>query len=55
MAEADWQAEGVELLTDDPLLIGERDGTFYLLECFDPTPLESFVRETFSEDGNLRN
>lgn len=46
IAEVDeW---GIEPRPADPLLVGESNGLFFLLDRFDTTPLESYVSKEFS-------
>jgi hypothetical protein len=54
VAEAgDWtwaEADNLptRLVNGDPLLVGEKNGAFYLLHVFDMTPLEEYVRKEFT-------
>lgn len=32
----------------DPLLLGEKDGKFYVLDCFDLTPAEEYIKREFA-------
>lgn len=45
VAEADWQAREKE--TGDPLIVGVRGKTCYLVDTFDCTPREDYVRREF--------
>lgn len=50
VAEAqNWQGESV--VTHDPLIIGVRDNTSFLVSEFNCTPIEDYVRREFSTDG----
>ncbi len=51
IAEADnWDAQKVPL--KDPLVVGVKGDTCFLIDSFDTTPLEEYVKENFSSRKN---
>ena len=41
----EWQLDNVSLLHPDPLVVGYKHGSLWLIDHFDETPLEEYIKE----------